>query len=75
MMLLAQVLAGGYRTLVAPLLHQLTIIPGGCRLTPTCSRYWLQATRQYGLGVGFVLLVKRLGRCQPFGAPGYDPIP
>lgn len=65
----------GYRGLVAPLLGAAVPVPGGCRFSPTCSAYGASAIRQYGLGRGFVLLLRRLSRCHPWGPSGYDPLP
>ncbi len=68
-------LLGTYRLVVSPLLHGILLWPGGCRFNPTCSAYGLEAIRQYGLAKGFMLLFKRLGRCHPWAAGGYDPLP
>ncbi len=46
-----------------------------CRFTPTCSSYALQAFKKRGFFVGFLLTCGRIFRCQPFCAPGYDPVP
>ena len=46
-----------------------------CRFTPTCSRYALDAIRQWGAIIGLVLSVWRILRCQPFCRGGYDPVP
>jgi len=35
----------------------------------------MEALKTRGLLVGFWLTVWRLMRCQPFGKPGYDPVP
>ena len=64
-----------YRLLIAPFLHQSSLLPGGCRFYPTCSGYGLEALRQYGLGRGFMFLLGRLGRCHPWSLGGYDPLP
>lgn len=45
-----------------------------CRFFPSCSDYAMQALRQYGLGIGIMLSLKRIGRCHPFSAGGYDPV-
>ena len=63
-----------YRTVLSPLLHTFAPVPGGCRFTPSCSAYGASAIRQYGLGIGFVFLLKRLLRCRPGGGFGYDPV-
>ncbi len=67
--------AAAYRIFLSPLLHGLSLVPAGCRFVPTCSRYGQEALRQYGLMVGLVFLLKRLGRCHPWSAGGYDSVP
>ncbi len=59
-----------YRKFISP-------IKGGpcCRFTPTCSAYALEAFQKRGFFVGFYLMVYRILRCNPFCAPGYDPVP
>ena len=46
-----------------------------CRFTPTCSAYALEAFTKRGFFVGFGLTVRRILRCNPFCAGGYDPVP
>ena len=46
-----------------------------CFYTPTCSEYARQAIAKYGLAKGGWLAVKRILRCHPFHAGGYDPVP
>ena len=57
-----------YKYTVSPLL------PPSCRFTPTCSEYALDAISKYGFGKGVILSLKRLSRCHPFCAGGYDPV-
>lgn len=45
-----------------------------CRFFPSCSEYTLRALSQYGLFKGAVLSVKRILRCGPWSAGGYDPV-
>ncbi|MFH2091619.1 MAG: membrane protein insertion efficiency factor YidD [Pseudomonadota bacterium] len=46
-----------------------------CRFYPTCSVYALEAVEKYGPVKGTVLAVKRILRCHPFHAGGFDPVP
>jgi len=69
MRLLLIVALGAYRRLVSPLL------PRACRFYPTCSAYAEEAVRRHGALRGFVLTVKRLGRCHPLCDGGIDPVP
>jgi len=48
---------------------------GVCRFTPTCSQYAKEAITKYGIWKGGYLAVKRLLKCHPFHAGGYDPVP
>ena len=64
--------------------YQLTLSPaqtflfgtlGGCRHTPTCSVYAVQALQAHGVRAGTWLAAKRLCRCHPWGGSGHDPVP
>ncbi len=58
--------------------YQLLIRPqlgGGCRHTPSCSDYALQAIERHGVLRGLSLTARRLSRCHPLGSSGYDPVP
>jgi putative membrane protein insertion efficiency factor len=46
-----------------------------CRYQPTCSAYALEALEKHGAFKGSTLILRRLGRCHPFGGDGYDPVP
>jgi len=48
---------------------------GQCRFSPGCSRYAVEAIRTRGATVGSVLAIRRVLRCNPFGAGGIDPVP
>lgn len=58
-----------YRYLLSPWLGQ------HCRFTPSCSAYALEAVERHGAGRGLYLTIKRLARCHPCAAAGYDPVP
>lgn len=55
----------GYQKFVSPLLHNLLGVKTACRSLPTCSDYAQQSIRQFGLGRGILLSVRRLINCQP----------
>lgn len=58
--------------------YQFTLSPllgRQCRFYPTCSWYALEALRTHGGVKGGWLTLRRLARCQPFSAGGYDPVP
>ncbi len=46
-----------------------------CRFYPTCSAYAYEAIEKYGALKGGFLAVKRILKCHPFNAGGYDPVP
>lgn len=50
------------------------MLPSGCRFSPTCSEYMMEAVLKYGTAQGVWLGVKRIGRCHPFHQGGYDPV-
>jgi uncharacterized protein len=57
-----------YQRLISP------AIPRRCKYEPTCSRYALDALREYGILKGLVLAGWRLLRCNPWSYGGYDPV-
>jgi putative membrane protein insertion efficiency factor len=59
----------GYRRWISPFL------PPACRFHPTCSDYAADAIRVHGAGRGTVLAVRRVCRCHPLNAGGFDPVP
>ena len=46
-----------------------------CRFQPTCSEYMIEAITNHGIMAGGLLGIKRIGRCHPYNAGGYDPVP
>ena len=58
-------------------LYQLLLSPylgGHCRFEPSCSHYAVECIQQYGLK-GFLIAIKRLAKCHPWGTYGLDPVP
>lgn len=69
---LAQIIAlpvRAYRLILSPWLGH------GCRYQPTCSAYALEALERHGAWRGTWLMLRRIGRCHPWGGAGYDPVP
>jgi putative membrane protein insertion efficiency factor len=64
-----------YRWTISPAQAFLFGSTGGCRFTPTCSQYALDAVHQRGAVVGTALAAKRICRCHPWGGCGHDPVP
>jgi len=62
-------IVGIYRTWISPWLGQ------NCRFFPSCSCYAQQALAQHGTLQGLWLSTKRIVRCHPWHAGGYDPVP
>ena len=48
---------------------------GACKFQPSCSDYAAQAIARFGARGGLLLAAKRLLRCRPFSAGGWDPVP
>ncbi|HET9426186.1 MAG TPA: membrane protein insertion efficiency factor YidD [Gemmatimonadaceae bacterium] len=59
----------GYQVSISPLL------PASCRYHPSCSNYAIEAFERHGALRGSWLAARRILRCNPFVAGGYDPVP
>ncbi len=58
-----------YQAMLSPLM------PSACKFYPTCSQYAHDAVARFGARRGAWLALKRLSRCRPFHAGGFDPVP
>jgi putative membrane protein insertion efficiency factor len=59
----------GYQLFIGPL------VPSVCRYYPTCSVYAIEALERHGAWRGLKLAMRRISRCHPLRAGGYDPVP
>lgn len=58
-----------YRLLLSPYIGQ------HCRFEPTCSCYAIEAIETFGALRGSCVALRRLLRCHPWCAGGFDPLP
>ena len=58
-----------YRYGLSPLLGP------NCRFHPSCSCYARESIERFGALRGSWLALKRIARCHPWNAGGYDPVP
>jgi uncharacterized protein len=66
--MLLGLLLSAYQILVSPFLGPC------CRFAPSCSAYAREAVQRFGPLRGGWMAVKRLLRCHPFHAGGWDPV-
>lgn len=67
-----------FLVLAAIRFYQLAVSPflgENCRFHPSCSSYTYEAIRFHGVLRGSVLGIRRLFKCHPFNAGGFDPVP
>ena len=61
-----------YQYLISPLLGN------NCRYLPTCSEYFIECLKEYGLIKGFFKGAKRVLSCHPIkflgGGEGFEPV-
>ncbi len=64
-----------YRVALSPLKQVIFGPWARCRFQPTCSQYAIECFRRHGFWRGGWYSVRRIMRCHPFHAGGYDPAP
>lgn len=64
-----------YQRILRPMLRFSAGPGAGCRFSPSCSNYFLQAVEAHGPLRGSWLGICRIFRCHPWGGSGYDPVP
>ena len=67
----ARALVAGVRVYQAARLGR----PSPCRYWPSCSNYAIEAIERHGAFRGSRLALARIGRCNPWGGHGVDPVP
>jgi len=64
-----------YQKLINPILHFIGGPHAGCRFSPSCSNYTLQAVENHGAIKGVLYGMWRICRCNPWCKGGHDPVP
>lgn len=64
-----------YQRVLSPMLKFGAGPSAGCRFSPTCSHYFLEAVELHGPLRGSWYGICRIFRCHPWGGCGYDPVP
>lgn len=72
---MAAALVRAYQVVISPVIHFIGGPNAGCRFTPTCSEYAIQALQRHGLIRGGWLAARRVLRCHPWHPGGDDPVP
>ena len=67
--ILLQAILRAYQLFISPMLGP------RCRFAPSCSAYAMEAIRIHGAARGLGLGVRRVARCHPWSAGGFDPVP
>lgn len=75
MKFVVRILIRFYQKLISPMIHFIGGPNSGCRFTPTCSEYFLEAVETHGVLRGIWMGLRRIARCQPWGGCGHDPVP
>lgn len=64
-----------YQRTLGPALPIVTLGRCGCRFSPTCSHYAVEAIRTHGALAGVALAATRLLKCTPLHPGGLDAVP
>lgn len=62
-----------YKKIISPVME--ILFGKACRFTPSCSSYTMEALEKFGTFKGLWLGIKRISKCHPRGASGFDPVP